>query len=192
MKNYWTRSSATVNQRILSNVTGWFLATKCKNHCLFFFLAKEEPCGGHIIHTSIPRGSLPSLWSIWHSNIIFYALQGFSAWSSLRPDNRLCVSANYGEFFTYMAFWKLAEWDEWFNSQFTFQTKKSLQFFLPLWKLLIWTVSTISVLSLHACSKWLCYKLLRIYPSFCKVVISGNRRTPKAHLRVCSWSWHLN
>lgn len=63
--------------------------------------------------------------------------------------------------------------------------EKPLQFFLPLWKLSIRTVSTISALPLP----WLQMALLEIAQnlSFCEVLISGNRRTPKAKWRVCSW-----
>lgn len=59
LKDSWLRSSAAGTQWTLPHVTGSFVATKCKSHRHVFFLAKEQPCGGHIVQTFIPRGSSP-------------------------------------------------------------------------------------------------------------------------------------
>lgn len=48
MKNYWTRSSATVNQHILSNFSGAGMIFSPIKATVFCFFGKWEPCGGHV------------------------------------------------------------------------------------------------------------------------------------------------
>lgn len=146
MKNYWTRSSATVNQHILSNFSGAGMIFSPIKATVFCFFGKWEPCGGHVKPAPY-QGLLclpPEASGIAISHLLCWKAFQCDLVSDLITDYVFLLTM--GSSLTVWHFQKLAgnEMDDSIVN-LHFQKKKGIAFFIPLRKFLIQSVSTILV-----------------------------------------------